>query len=1243
MRKNALVSLWLFGLVIFGGSPTSVRAASDTIPNFHFDCFSAADGLSFSMTMSIFQDRRGFMWFGTRYGINKFDGNNFTVYLPGSSSDVMGGNYIYFIYEDRAGNLWMSTSIDLVRWERKSGKFIHYKNEPDNPNSLTPGRINTILEDAGGKIWIATNSGLNRYEPATETFTRYFQDQMVFRIYNDRRGGIWLGMVGELRHYSTGSMEQQNPVVYQKDPADPASYFNYAIAVIHEDREGVVWVGAYGGGLDRLDRASGQFFHYSHDPDDPYSLSEDRVTSILEDGNGRLWIATEDGLNLFDRSTGRFYQYHLDSNDPYSLRSDAINDLYEDRSGVVWIASLAGICKINETASRFTIYQQGVNQAEQQAESQPGSLPRLSDNLIISVYQDRQGILWVGTSQFGLNRIDRSTGRVTVYQHDPANPTSLNYGEVSAIFEDKAGTLWIGTTGGLDRFNPQNETFESVEGFEESYVGAITEDQQGNLWVGKWTGLARREAGASTFVDFPLTRDTSTGERVQRLVVDQTGTLWIATQNKGLFRVDPSEGDESTPAITHFSQDANDPKSPGATPVMGFFEDTNGTLWMGTVNDGLVRFNRDTLTFTHFMPETGLGKYISCVQGDARGMLWMGTVLGLARFDPLSEKFAYFDARDGLKFAEGIPCFQSKEGEMFFGSLAGLITFFPDQIRDNPNPPPVVITALNLKNQAPRTDLPPDEQFMLSYQENYLSFDFTALDYTAPAKNQYAYKMEGLDADWILAGNRRHADYPDLQPGTYTFRVKASNNSGVWNEQGVAVQITIMPPFWQTWWFYGLMSLALVGIVAVGIRLRLRGVEARSRDLEKQVNERTNALEQKTLETELRRQELEALLSADDRMQRYLRQDQVLQALVDVAVDILHADKSAVFWWDEKREKLVTRVGRGFKPQAIRELQFSRTEGIVAGAIQSRTPVLVEDSLTDPRRDQEDPKNVKFSEEENIRSFMFFPITIGDEVLGIFNVSYEKPHAAGEGELRLFQALVQRAALQIENARLYEQSKELAVLEERGRLARELHDAVTQTLFSASLVAEALPSTWEKDPQQGHGLLQELRNLSRGALAEMRTLLLELRPAALVETRLDDLLRQLGEAASGREGIPVNFTQEGQGTLPPEVHIALYRIAQEALNNVVKHARASQVDIRLLYIDVCQEEASQVQHRSVQLSITDNGRGFDMSQVPHHRLGLGIMQERAQSIGAHLFIDSHPGEGTQVNVVWEQGFTAEGE
>jgi two-component system nitrate/nitrite sensor histidine kinase NarX len=273
---------------------------------------------------------------------------------------------------------------------------------------------------------------------------------------------------------------------------------------------------------------------------------------------------------------------------------------------------------------------------------------------------------------------------------------------------------------------------------------------------------------------------------------------------------------------------------------------------------------------------------------------------------------------------------------------------------------------------------------------------------------------------------------------------------------------------------------------------------------------------------------------------------------------------------------------------------------------------------------------------ENLRSHLSIPMKTKDEVIGVLSAGSNYVNAFDESDIILLQSLAHQAAVAVENIRYYERAKHNAVMEERSRLARDLHEAVTQTIFSASLLAEALPDIWENDPQEGRQIVQELRGLSRGALAEMRTLLLELRPSALAETRLEDLLRQLGEAASGKEGIPVNVMIEGQGVLPTEVHVAFYRIAQEALNNIVKHARASQVTMRLCFFRSAGDDTDQKSTDSALLSICDNGCGFDPVQIPPEHLGLGIMQERAQAIGASLTLDSHPGEGTQVTVLWEQ-------
>ncbi len=368
-----------------------------------------------------------------------------------------------------------------------------------------------------------------------------------------------------------------------------------------------------------------------------------------------------------------------------------------------------------------------------------------------------------------------------------------------------------------------------------------------------------------------------------------------------------------------------------------------------------------------------------------------------------------------------------------------------------------------------------------------------------------------------------------------------------------------------------------------------------------------------------RMQELEALYRADEELYRHLELDQVLQTLIDVAVDILKADKSSLLVWDEGRERLVVKAARGFSQETMDRMSFALGEGTVGLAAASGEPVIVEDVEADARV-------VKWvTEPEGIRSFMHFPIKVSDRVFGVFNADYRQPRAYGREEQRLFRALAQRAALAIENAQLYGHAKQVAVLEERQRLARELHDAVTQTLFSASLIAEVLPRIWESDADEGRIRMKELHELTRGALAEMRALLLELRPASLEETELVDLLRQLADSVTGRARVPVTLQVEGECRIPSEVKVVLYRVTQEALNNVVKHAGAGRATVSL-----------HCRNGGVELMIIDDGRGFDPGHVRPDHLGLDIMRERAEGVGAVLSVESRVGQGTRVTVVWRR-------
>lgn len=372
-------------------------------------------------------------------------------------------------------------------------------------------------------------------------------------------------------------------------------------------------------------------------------------------------------------------------------------------------------------------------------------------------------------------------------------------------------------------------------------------------------------------------------------------------------------------------------------------------------------------------------------------------------------------------------------------------------------------------------------------------------------------------------------------------------------------------------------------------------------------------------EADARALQVEALYHADQELYRHLNLDDVLSALVDVAVDILKADKSALLTWDAEHAHYRPKVARGFRDETLARMVFKPGDGLVGHVALTGEPVIVQDTTTDRRVDW----NITYP--ERIRAFIHVPLIIDGDVYGVFNIGYTESRLFDDDDLRLVVALAQRAASAIQNARLYRQAQQAATLEERQRLARELHDAVTQTLFSASIIADVLPRLWDRQPDEARRRINELRELTRGALAEMRTLLLELRPTALSETTIDELLHQLGEATVGRGRVPVEVDADVACGLPLQVKVSLYRIAQEALNNVVKHANATEVKVRLR----CDEAGAE-------LSIDDDGVGFDLDRTRADNLGLSIMRERAAAVNADFRVTSRPSQGTSIAAVWHR-------
>jgi serine phosphatase RsbU (regulator of sigma subunit)/ligand-binding sensor domain-containing protein len=805
-------STFVYALLITLGLPSASQAQDAKIK---FERISLEQGLSQSVVTCILQDSRGFMWFGTLDGLNKYDGYGFTVYkYDPLDSSSLSDNSISAIYEDDSGRLWIGTRAGLNKFDRKTEKFTRYQHDPANPHSLSHNAVTSIYADSpatAGRnmLWIGTFAGgLNKLvlSPADggegsdrqkEQFVHFKHDpknpsslshDRIWSIYEDQSGSLWITTIGGgLSRLSRDDREKEQFIRYQHDPPNPTSLSHNTARPIVEDKSGTLWIGT-SGGLSRLirdDREKETFVHYPNDPADPNSLSNNDVWSIYEDQSGTLWIGTYGGgLNKFSKEKEKFAHVKKDPANPNSLGHNMVMSICEDHTGTLWIGTGGGgLDKLDAKSRGFINYRHN-----------PADPYSLSNDGVAAIYEDRSGTLWIGTGE-GLNKLDRDRGRFIRYQHDPANPHSLSAMGVSAIYEDDSGTLWIGTgNGGLNKLDKANERFVHYQhdpanpsSISDNTVYAIFENDAHSLWIGTTSGLNKFDKAKEQFI--------------------------------------------------HYSHDPANPKSLSNNRIFSIYADPDSAesvLWIGTWGGGLNRFDIKSETFSHFTERDGLPNgVIYGILGDNGGNLWLSTNRGLSNFDPKTKTFRNYDVDDGLQsneFNQGA-YFKSKAGEMFLGGINGFNRFYPDRVKDNPHVPPVVLTAFKKFDKLVELDTAIAEvkEIKLSYKDNFFSFTFAALDYTNPNKNQYAYKLEGFDSDWIYCGTRRYASYTNLDGGEYLFRVKGSNNDGVWNEEGITIKIIVTPPFWKTWWFLALtaFSVAFAGYVFYRQRLDVKLQQAR--------------------------------------------------------------------------------------------------------------------------------------------------------------------------------------------------------------------------------------------------------------------------------------------------------------------------------------------------------------------------------------------------------------------------------
>ncbi len=796
-------------------------AALSSVPGqqyqrYEFFHYSLEQGLSQSSVLDIIQDRKGFIWIGTEDGLNRFDGYEFRVYkhIPGDTTSL-SDNYIYAVLEDHQGYLWIGTrNGGLNRYDPERDRFTFWVSRGGEADQLSHNTIRALALDVEGRIWIGTDGGgLNCYDPAQNRFTVWKHDpddpaslphNRIWALQWDPAGVLWIGTRGGglIRFDIADSTFTQ----WKHDPNDPDTPSSNRVIAIYRDEKGKLWLGTTGG-LDCFDPFTGEFQHWKSDPADPTALSYRTIPAIVKDRRGKLWVGTYGGgLNIFDPQSGIFRRFLQDRENPTSISHDYVWSIYEDRAGGIWVGTRGGgLNYYSPYARKFEHWYKD-----------PHSENTLSHDDVWAIYEDSRGGVWIGTNGGGLNLYDPATGKFRVWKHDPSDPFSLSNNRIWAIAETPDGYLWVGTSRGLNRLDPRTGKMrhwrhqpDHPHSLSDDRVQAIWADSAGFLWLGTPHGLNRFDPLQEKFTVWwhdPGDTLSLSHDNVRALYIDRKGTLWVGTI-QGLNRYDARRN-----RFVRYRHNPDDVSTLSQDIVLSIYEDRQGRLWIGTAG-GLNLMDRQRGTFTHFREKDGLpNDVIYGILEDDRGRLWLSTNNGLSRFHPETRRFRNYDVRDGLQSNEfnQAAYHRGRSGRMYFGGAQGLNVFFPDQIRDNQYVPPVVLTKFLIFNQPvsvghqsllPRAPAFTDE-IHLSYKHNVFSFEFAALNFTFPEKNLYAYKMEGFDDDWVMAGHRRFATYTNLEAGVYVFRVKGSNNDGIWNEEGIALRIRVAPPPWKTWWAY---------------------------------------------------------------------------------------------------------------------------------------------------------------------------------------------------------------------------------------------------------------------------------------------------------------------------------------------------------------------------------------------------------------------------------------------------------
>ncbi len=824
---------YYMAVILFILSAHNSRASED---QYKFTRVDISDGLSHNQVNCMIKDSKGFVWLGTKSGLNRYDGYNFKIFKHNPDDSLtIPDNFVDYLFEDHEGLIWVRTRQGFAIYDPVKETFTsHHRVYGINP-SLPGYSITSLMHDRQGNTWmVSSNSGLYKYSPQLDSLIHIISNPLdstslisnsLSVIADDPEGYIWIihhnGII-EKMYTANANVILRSYDLYRYLREKPQTFELYI------DRDGDLWIYS-------TSDANGVFYfntenlslHHLNQNSSPYRLNNNIVMDVIQDEEGLIWIGTDHGgINLLNKENFTISYILHNPDDQRSLSQNSVISLYRDNNNIIWVGTFkGGVNYYHENLLKFSLFKH-----------QPSNPNSLGFNDVNCFLEDYKGNIWIGTNGGGLDYYNRSSNTFTTFVHDPEDPHSISNDVIVSLCQDHTGRLWIGTFyGGLNYFD--GERFYSYthiagdpESISDNRIWEIFEDSENNLWIGTLGGgLELFDRRTNTFKHYNAGEPNSVNsEFVIDIIEDKEENLWIATAN-GLDKMDKQTG-----RFTHYIRINNDTSSISNNNVIILLLDSRGQLWLGT-RDGLNLYNKASDNFIVFRQSDGLpDNTISGIVEDNSGNLWLSTINGLSNLiikeDSLTGRHTYtfknYDESDGLQGKEfnEKSVYKTTRGELLFGGSNGFNMFYPENIKMNKIKPKVVITDFQLFNKRLETgskingrilldqSISYTRELVLKHNEDMFSIEFAALSYLHPGKNRYKFMLEGFNKSWISASDdQRTATYTNLDPGEYIFHVKASNNDGVWNHDATTLKITVRPPFWLTPWAIGIYIILILG------------------------------------------------------------------------------------------------------------------------------------------------------------------------------------------------------------------------------------------------------------------------------------------------------------------------------------------------------------------------------------------------------------------------------------------------